>query len=64
MMVFWECDGLRSVAALPATGEETLEVYIWILATSFERGRSVCDGDVIRDIKNVDMVAQRTRNAR
>jgi hypothetical protein len=37
MMVFWECDGLRSVAALPATGEESLEVYIWIPATRFER---------------------------
>jgi hypothetical protein len=37
MMVFWDCDGLRSVDALPATGEESLEVYIWILATRFER---------------------------
>lgn len=41
MMVFWECGGLRSVAALPATGEESLEVYIWILATRFE-GEGPC----------------------
>lgn len=52
MMVFWDCDGLRSVDALRATVEGTLEVYIWIPATRFDRGgvgSSVSEGGVVRN---------------
>jgi hypothetical protein len=49
MMVFWDCDGLRSVDALRATVEESLEVYIWILAASFEGegGRFTVSGGIV-----------------
>jgi hypothetical protein len=53
MMVFWDCDGLRSVDALRATVEGTLEVYIWIPATRFDRegvGSTVSDGEVISNM--------------
>jgi len=41
MVVFWDCDGLRSVDALRATVEGNVEGYIWIPATRFDRGSRI-----------------------
>jgi len=53
MMVFWDCDGLRSVDALRATGEGNVEVYIWIPATRFDRegvGSTASNDEVVRNV--------------
>ena len=47
MLVFWDCDGLRSVYALLATAEESLHRYIWILAECFKmKSGAICGGVV------------------
>jgi len=53
MMVFWDCDGLRSVDALPATVEGNVEGYIWIPATRFDGegvGSKASNGEVVRNV--------------
>jgi len=53
MMVFWDCDGLRSVDALRATVEGNVEGYIWIPATRFNRegvGSTASNGEVVRNV--------------
>lgn len=53
MMVFWDCDGLRSVDALRATVEGNVEGYIWIPATRFDRegvGSTASDGEGVRNV--------------
>ena len=52
-MVFWDCDGLRSVDALRATVEGNVEGYIWNPAMRFDRGgvgSTASDGEVVRNV--------------
>ena len=53
MMVFWDCDGLRSVDALRATVEGNVEGYIWIPATRFNREGVGSTASNVEVVKNV-----------